>query len=63
MIAELSRAITNKMKLQHIQQAVHAYPNRAEVIRKMATEDKFRTLTPALKSALGMWFKVSRLLG
>ncbi len=63
MIAELSLAITNKMKLRHIQQSVHAYPTRAEIIRNTATEWKITTLTPSMKSAVGLWFKVSRMLG
>jgi pyruvate/2-oxoglutarate dehydrogenase complex dihydrolipoamide dehydrogenase (E3) component len=63
MIAELSLAITNKMKLRHIQKSIHAYPTRSEIIRNVATEWKFTTLTPTMKSAVGLWFKVSRLFG
>ena len=63
MIAELSLAITRGLKLRHIQETIHAYPTRVEVIRNVATEWKFTTLTPSVKSMVGMWLKLSRKLG
>ena len=61
MIAEMSLAITNGMRLRHIQNSVHAYPTRAEIIRNTSTEWKFSTLTPSTKSMVGVWFKFSRM--
>ena len=63
MIAELSLAITQGMKLRHVQESIHAYPTRAEIIRNVATEWKFTTLTPSAKSMVGMWLKFSRMFG
>lgn len=63
MIAEMSLAITQGMKLRHIQESIHAYPTRAEIIRNVAIEWKFTTLTPFLKKAFGVWLKVSRMFG
>jgi pyruvate/2-oxoglutarate dehydrogenase complex dihydrolipoamide dehydrogenase (E3) component len=63
MIAEMSLAITQGMKLRHIQESIHAYPTRAEIIRNVAIEWKFTTLTPFLKKGFGVWLKVSRMFG
>ena len=63
MIAEMSLAITRGMRLRHIQESVHAYPTRAEIIRNTATEWKFSTLTDSMKSMVGVWFKISRMFG
>ena len=63
MIAEMSLAITNGMRLKHIQKSVHAYPTRAEIIRNTAQEWQFTTLTPFMKSMFGHWLKISRKLG
>ena len=63
MIAEMSLAITKGMRLKHIQETVHAYPTRAEIIRNTATEWKFSTLTTSMKSMVGVWFKISRRFG
>ena len=63
MIAEMSLAITKGMRLKHIQETVHAYPTRAEIIRNTATEWKFSTLTTSIKSMVGVWFKISRRFG
>ena len=63
MIAEMSLAITKGMRLRHIQESVHAYPTRVEIIRNVATEWKFSTLTPLAKSAVGLWLKFSRMFG
>ncbi|MEP3477764.1 MAG: mercuric reductase [Fuerstiella sp.] len=62
-IAEMSLAITKGMRLRHIQESVHAYPTRAEIVRNVATEWKFTTLTPLAKSAVSIWLKISRLFG
>ena len=63
MIAELSLAVTRGLKLRHIQETIHSYPTRVEVIRNVATEWKFTTLTPSAKSMVGMWLKFSRMFG
>jgi len=63
MIAEMSLAITQGMRLRQIQESVHAYPTRAEIIRNTATEWKFTTLTASMKSMVGLWFKISRMFG
>ena len=63
MIAELSLAITNGMGLKHVQKSVHAYPTRVEIIRNVAQEWQFTTLTPFMKSMFGKWLKLSRMLG
>ena len=63
MIAEMSLAITQGMKLRHIQESIHAYPTRAEIIRNVAIEWKFTTLTPLMKKGFGVWLKVSRMMG
>ena len=63
MIAEISLAITNGMGLKHVQKTVHAYPTRVEIIRNVAQEWQFTTLTPFMKSMFSKWLKISRMLG
>ena len=62
-IAELSLAITNGMRLRQIQKSIHAYPTRAEIIRNTATDWKFSTLTGSAKSVIGLWLRFGRMFG
>ncbi len=62
-IAELSLAITNGMRLRHVQRSIHAYPTRAEIIREAANDWKFGTLTRSMKAMVGMWLRFSRMFG
>lgn len=60
-IIPLSMAITNGWRLRHVQKTVFPYPTRGEVIRKVADEWKFSTLTPTAKGVVGLWLRWSRL--
>ena len=60
-IAPLAVAITNGWRLRHIQKTIFPYPTWGEVIRKIADEWKFSTLTPATKGLVGGWQWWSRL--
>lgn len=60
-IIPLSMAITNGWRLRHIQKTVFPYPTWGEVVRKIADEWKFSTLTPAKKGMVGWWLRCSRL--
>jgi pyruvate/2-oxoglutarate dehydrogenase complex dihydrolipoamide dehydrogenase (E3) component len=62
-IAPLAVAITNGWRLRHIHRTILPYPTRAEVIRKIADQWKFSTLTPGTKWLVGLWFQLSRLWG
>ncbi len=62
-IAGLSLAITNGLRLRHVQKTILAYPTRSELVRKIADEWKFSTLTPFTKRLVGLWFRWSRLWG
>ena len=63
MIAILSLAVTQGMKLRHTQKSIDAYPTRTEIMRITAIEWEFTTLTPMMKKAFGVWLKVSRMFG
>jgi pyruvate/2-oxoglutarate dehydrogenase complex dihydrolipoamide dehydrogenase (E3) component len=62
-IAPVAVAITNGWRLRHIQKTVFPYPTWGEVIRKVADEWKFSTLTPRTKRLVGWWLWWSRLWG
>ena len=60
-IVPLSVAITNGWRLRHFHKTIFAYPTWGEVIRKIADEWKFSTLTPTTKGLVGWWLWWSRL--
>jgi pyruvate/2-oxoglutarate dehydrogenase complex dihydrolipoamide dehydrogenase (E3) component len=62
-IAPLAAAITNGWRLRHFQKTVFPYPTWGEVVRKLADEWKFSTLTPPAKALVGAWLRWSRLWG
>jgi pyruvate/2-oxoglutarate dehydrogenase complex dihydrolipoamide dehydrogenase (E3) component len=62
-IIPLSVAITNGWRLRHIQKTIFPYPTWGEVIRKIADEWKFSTLTPTTKGMVHLWLRWSRLWG
>jgi pyruvate/2-oxoglutarate dehydrogenase complex dihydrolipoamide dehydrogenase (E3) component len=62
-IAPLAVAITNGWRLRHLHKTILPYPTWSEVIRKIADQWKFSTLTPRAKWLVGLWFRLSRLWG
>jgi pyruvate/2-oxoglutarate dehydrogenase complex dihydrolipoamide dehydrogenase (E3) component len=62
-VIPLSVAITNGWRLRHIQKTIFPYPTWGEVIRKIADEWKFSTLTSTTKWMLDLWLRWSRLCG
>ncbi len=56
-------AITNGWRLRHFQKTIFPYPTWGEVVRKLADEWKFSTLTPVTKGLAGGWLRWSRLWG
>ena len=62
-IAPLAVAITNGWRLRHIHKTIFPYPTRAEVVRRVADQWKFSTLTPRTKWLVGLWLRLSRLWG
>lgn len=60
-ITPLSVAITNGRRLREIQRTIFPYPTSGEVVRKLADEWKFSTLTPTTKWLVGLWLMWSRL--
>ena len=61
LVIPLSVAITNGWRLRHIQKTIFPYPTYAEVIRKIADEWKFSTLTPTTRSMIDAWLRWNRL--
>jgi pyruvate/2-oxoglutarate dehydrogenase complex dihydrolipoamide dehydrogenase (E3) component len=62
-VAGLSLAVTNGLRLRHVQKTILAYPTRSELVRKIADEWKFSTLTPFRRRLVGLWLLWSRLWG
>lgn len=54
-------AITNGWRLCHLYKTVFPYPTWGEVVRKVAEEWKFSTLTPFMKGIIDAWLRWSRL--
>jgi pyruvate/2-oxoglutarate dehydrogenase complex dihydrolipoamide dehydrogenase (E3) component len=62
-IAPLAVALTNGWRLRHLHKTILPYPTWSEVIRKIADQWKFSTLTPRTKWLVGLWFRLRRLRG
>jgi pyruvate/2-oxoglutarate dehydrogenase complex dihydrolipoamide dehydrogenase (E3) component len=56
LINELTLAITAKQRISIFSSTIHAYPTRAEVLRKIGDEYMRGKLTPVLRNSLARWF-------
>jgi pyruvate/2-oxoglutarate dehydrogenase complex dihydrolipoamide dehydrogenase (E3) component len=60
MLGELSLAVTTGVGLDAISGVIHPYPTQAEVIKKAADTWRRGKLTPTVKKAFSLFFKVFR---
>jgi pyruvate/2-oxoglutarate dehydrogenase complex dihydrolipoamide dehydrogenase (E3) component len=60
MLGELSLAVTAGVGLSQIADTIHAYPTQAEVVKKAADTWRRGKLTPAVKKAFSIFFKILR---
>ncbi|MEK7286898.1 MAG: mercuric reductase [Nitrospirota bacterium] len=60
MISEITLAMTAKIGLHTILNAIHPYPTQAEMIRKVALQWKKSTFTAKKQKLLTKWFSMNR---
>ena len=61
-VGEASVAMANGLSLGKLGAAIHAYPTRAEVLRKAADQYRRTRLTPTVRRAFDLWFRLFRRL-
>lgn len=59
-IGELAMAITNEVGLNKISATIHPYPTQAEIVRKIADRWRRRKLTPLVRRAFDLYFRLIR---
>jgi len=60
MIGEVALAITHRIGLRKIASTIHPYPTQGEVFKRAASEYQKSRVTPAVRKALAMFFRVFR---